>query len=87
MTLTDKIEQLKQQFIITDAFGDNADDLMPLYWNIIDSVNKVDFKNKIKQLNQIKEQVYADDLFYSDADEIEQSKIFIMIDEIIKFIK
>lgn len=84
-TLHEKLEKLKLQFIKTDAFGDNTDELLPMYTNLIDSVNKS--KDKITELNQIKKQFYIDDLFYSDEDEIEQSKIFIMIDEIIEFVK
>jgi hypothetical protein len=75
-TLCEKLEKLKLQFITTDAFGDNADELLPVYTDLIDSIGES--KNKIMELNQIKEQFYIDDLFYSDEDEIKQSKIFII---------
>jgi len=84
-TLQEKLKNLKLQFIKTDAFGDNTDELSPVYMNLIDSISGS--KNKIIELNQIKEKVYMDDLFYSDEDEIEQSKIFIMIDDIIDYLK
>ena len=84
-TLQEKLKNLKLQFIKTDAFGDNTDELSPVYMNLIDSISGS--KNKITELNKIKEQFYMDDLFYSDEEDIKQSEIFIMIDEIIDYLK
>jgi hypothetical protein len=43
--------------------------------------------DKISKLNLIKTWFYDDDILYSDEDEIKESGIFVMIDDIIDFIR
>lgn len=75
--LQGKIENLKSKFINFDVFGDNAEELQPYYFKLIDSI-----KNK-DDCEQLKEQFLADDLLYCDPEEIENTQIFKLIDEII----
>jgi hypothetical protein len=83
--LYEKIEQLKRQFSVTDAFGDAYDDLHNYFMEKIDSVYQTD--DKVKVMESIKTLVYDNDLFYSLEEEIEESGIFKMIDEIIELVR
>ena len=71
-TLQLKLEILKNKFIEFDVFGDNDAELRPVYFEMIDSIRNKDDIEKLKQ------QFLADDLMYSDPEEIH--KIFKIID-------
>jgi hypothetical protein len=73
-TLQVKLEKLKNKFIEFDVFGDNDAELRPIYFEMIDSIQN---KNDIEQLKQ---QFLADDLLYSDPEEIENTEIFKILD-------
>lgn len=86
--LESELNKLKDQFVKTDVFCDNSEELYPIYMKLIDSVKETDNSiNKIKILNDIKKQFYDDDLLYGDEDEIEESEIFIIIDKIVRYLK
>jgi hypothetical protein len=85
--LESKLKELKDQFIVTDVFGDNYDELLPLYTELVNSVKQANNNtDKIRNLKLIKKQFYANDLLYSDEAEIRESGIFIMIDNIVEYI-
>ncbi len=71
-TLQVKLEILKNKFIEFDVFGDNEIELRPVYFEMIDSIRNKDDIEKLKQ------QFLADDLMYSDREEMH--KIFKIID-------
>lgn len=83
-----QLEKLKHKFIDTDVFGDAYDDLQPKYFKVIDSIELCkDKKSQIEKLNLIKRYFYEDDLFNSDSDEIQESGIFTIINDIIDILK
>lgn len=75
-----KLDKLKNLFIDFDVFGDNYEELMPIYFEIIDSIHN---KDDIKKLKGLKQQFLNDDLLYCDQEEIEHTQIFKIIDDII----
>lgn len=83
-----QLDKLKHQFIDTDVFAADYDNLEQKYFKVIDSIELTqDKKSQIEKLNLIKRYFYEDDLLYSDPDEIKESGIFIIINHIIDSLK